>query len=236
MSLFAGVHRGFSPPRPGAGVETKPELSVNYEAGSRIERRRFHAQLVGFFNDYSNLHGRDTFSSGGTGSGDLFNAGEVNSYGVETSFGVELLDRSHGGLGVPLALTYTWTVAEFQNSFSSSFDPWGNVVAGDRLPYIPEHQASASMALEFDHFRLGTLASYVSRTPTEALQGPIPDNRSVDARLIFDATAEVNFASYYAAFVSVQNITDEIYIVARRPAGVRPGLPRRMVAGVRLGF
>ena len=36
-----------------------------------------------------------------------------------------------------------------------------------------------------------------------------------------------------AHFVSVQNISDEAYIVARRPAGVRPGLPRTFVAGLK---
>jgi len=235
-SVFGGVHRGFSPPGPGSVDEQLPELSVNYELGTRVDRPRLHMQVIGFFNDYSNLHGRDTFSSGGEGSGELFNAGEVNSYGLETSLGLELLSRTRWGFGMPLGLSYTWTVSEFQNTFSSAFDPWGDVMAGDRHPYVPEHQATASLALEFNHFRVGGMANYIGRTPTEALQGPIPDDKAIPARMIFDATAEVTFAQYYAAFASVQNITGEAYMVARRPAGVRPGLPRRLIAGVKMGF
>jgi Fe(3+) dicitrate transport protein len=35
-------------------------------------------------------------------------------------------------------------------------------------------------------------------------------------------------------FAGIQNITDERYVVARRPAGARPGLPRSIAVGVRL--
>jgi Fe(3+) dicitrate transport protein len=34
--------------------------------------------------------------------------------------------------------------------------------------------------------------------------------------------------------VGVENLTDETYVVARRPAGARPGLPRTLMAGIRL--
>jgi Fe(3+) dicitrate transport protein len=34
----------------------------------------------------------------------------------------------------------------------------------------------------------------------------------------------------------VRNVTDEAFIVARRPAGVRPGMPRTLLLGVRWDF
>jgi Fe(3+) dicitrate transport protein len=34
--------------------------------------------------------------------------------------------------------------------------------------------------------------------------------------------------------VGVENLADASYVVARRPAGARPGLPRTLMAGIRL--
>lgn len=33
--------------------------------------------------------------------------------------------------------------------------------------------------------------------------------------------------------VVVRNVTDEVYAAARRPAGIRPGLPRTILVGLR---
>jgi Fe(3+) dicitrate transport protein len=35
-------------------------------------------------------------------------------------------------------------------------------------------------------------------------------------------------------FIGIQNLTDATYVVARRPAGARPGLPRTLLAGIRI--
>jgi len=35
-------------------------------------------------------------------------------------------------------------------------------------------------------------------------------------------------------FIGIQNLSDQRYSVGRRPAGLRPGLPRTMVAGLRV--
>ncbi len=64
-SLFLGVHRGFAPPGPGAADGVRPETSINYELGYRHRGTRATAGVTGFFNDYDNLLGSDTLSSGG---------------------------------------------------------------------------------------------------------------------------------------------------------------------------
>ena len=230
--VFGGVHKGFAPPGPGTTTNSKPEESVNYEAGLRYASGRQWYQFIAFYNDYENLLGRDTFSSGGSGSGDLFNAGEVRSFGAEAAIQLELLRTQWMQLSVPFGLSYTYTNATFQNSFKSSFGPWGDVEKGDYLPYIPEHQLSGSLALDTHRWLVGLSASYVSKTPTEALQGDIPDNKSVDERLVVDATAEYDIFTTMSLFASARNITNELYITARRPAGVRPGLPRRFMVGL----
>ena len=81
MNLFGGVHKGFSPPGPGADAFTESEESVNYELGFRGQRSALTTELVFFYNDYSNLLGADTLSSGGEGEGNLLTAGPLARWG-----------------------------------------------------------------------------------------------------------------------------------------------------------
>ena len=34
----------------------------------------------------------------------------------------------------------------------------------------------------------------------------------------------------------VENLTDEVWVASRRPAGLRPGAPRMIYVGMRIGF
>ncbi|NNF07886.1 MAG: TonB-dependent receptor, partial [Candidatus Eisenbacteria bacterium] len=84
FDAFAGIYRGFAPPGPGADDSTKAEKSWSFELGFGAQGRGVSFNATGFYSDYSNLLGKDTFASGGEGTGDLFNAGEVRTYGLET--------------------------------------------------------------------------------------------------------------------------------------------------------
>ena len=46
---------------------------------------------------------------------------------------------------------------------------------------------------------------------------------------------EPEFTEHFSAYVKVENLFDETYIAARRPAGVRPGLPRTAYIGFTYG-
>src|SRR5690606_30729307 len=84
LTAFASVHRGFNPPGPGSGSSV--EESTNFEAGLRYARNGFSGDVVGFWNDYANLVGTCTASSGGGCTiGDQFDAGEARVRGVEAS-------------------------------------------------------------------------------------------------------------------------------------------------------
>ena len=41
----------------------------------------------------------------------------------------------------------------------------------------------------------------------------------------------VNFTTQLSTYIKVDNLLDETYMAARRPAGVRPGLPRTAYLG-----
>jgi len=136
--LLAGVHRGYSPPAPGTTVDA--EESVNFEAGLRFADGGWNAELIGFLNDYDNLVGTCTASTGGECTiGDQFSGGEVEVYGVEAELSYQIAELGSSGISMPLRANYTWTQGEFQSSFRSAFEEWGNVNAGDELPYLPEN-------------------------------------------------------------------------------------------------
>ncbi|MFW6077999.1 MAG: TonB-dependent receptor domain-containing protein, partial [Gemmatimonadota bacterium] len=97
VRLFAGVHRGFGPPGPGADSETRPESSVNWELGGRVARGGLVAQAAAFYSDYENILGAATLSSGTDGTGDLFNGGEVSVVGLELSAAHDPLAAADAG-------------------------------------------------------------------------------------------------------------------------------------------
>ena len=241
LNVFGGVHRGFGPPGPGAGAQTEGEKSINYELGARYARDVLSVEVVGFSNDYSNILGRATLATGESGSGDVFNGGAVDAMGLEFSLAYDpVLRGGRGGRGgshfvVPLRLAYTFTHAEFKSSFESAFHAWRSVEAGDALPYLPNHQAYASIGVKKSGWDATLTASYVNEMRTVAGQGPIPSHQGTDDFLVFSLSAEYEIAPLATFFVSAQNLTDQRYIVARHPAGARPGLPRTLLVGVGLG-
>lgn len=234
-SLFGSLHRGFSPPSPSSTEEVDAEKSVNYEAGIRFERARARFEAVAFFNDYSNLLGTDTLSGGGTGTGDQFNGGEAEIQGLEIGFSTELYRGS--SFQVPLRGAYTYTSTEFSTSFETSFADWQPLVErGDELPFVPDHQVFAEIGFEAQGWNVFLSANWVDETRTRAGQGTIPESESLDSRLVLDLGSRVTFAKRYSVFLQVRNLTDEVYVAARRPYGLRPGLPRTAVAGFSVEF
>ena len=64
-------------------------------------------------------------------------------------------------------------------------------------------------------------------------QGTIPDTERIGAHAILDLVAEAPLPGGLSLTGRVVNLTDEAYLVARRPAGLRPGLPRTVTVGLR---
>ncbi|HUF48161.1 MAG TPA: TonB-dependent receptor [Vicinamibacterales bacterium] len=236
VSLFGGVHRGFAPPGPGATEGTGVESSVNYELGARVRRGTAGAEVVGFFNDYDNLLGRDSLATGGSGTGELFNGGRVRVHGVEASGHWNPAARLGLSSSLPVRLSYSFARAEFRSSFQSQFGPWGTVASGDELPYVPRHQVYASVESDHRTWRARLEAYAVGRMRTAAGQGALVEAESTPAYWGLTVSGEYVVRTGASLFVSVQNLTNNVAVVSRHPAGVRPGLPRLVQAGLRLSL
>lgn len=236
LGLFAGAYRGFSPPAPGQPNAVLPEKSINYEAGTRWTRRGERLEAVGFFNDYSNLTDICTFSSGCLND-DLdrqTDAGKAFIYGLEV-FG-EKTFRPGGGVTFPVSLSYTFTRTRLREDFQSADPQFGNVRAGDELPYVPRHQLYATAGVETSWGGLALSAFYVDAMREQAGQGEAPPDLLTGALLTFDVNASWNFSRWGQLYLSARNILDEQEVVSRRPYGARPNGPRTVILGVKLGI
>jgi Fe(3+) dicitrate transport protein len=222
ISVFGGLHKGFSPPSNQEGQ--KPEESINYELGYRFVIGNVRGELVGFYNDYSNLLGSDLAATGGTGSLEQFNAGEVAVSGLELLLNYDLLSNNNK-YSLPLTFGYTFTNTEFINSFGSTDGLWGEVTEGDQLPYIPKHQFNIMLSLEHKKYELNISSRYNGEFRTLAGSGDIPDNELVASNFIIDFSAKYHFSNKLSITGNVINMLDEVYAVSRVPAGLRPGHP-----------
>ncbi|MGB5394620.1 MAG: TonB-dependent receptor [Lutimonas sp.] len=234
LSIFGGVHRGFSPPGNQDGSD--PENSMNYELGGRFNFAGITGELVGYYNDYSNLLGSDLAATGGTGSLDLFNAGAATVKGIEFIINYDFLRNRSGNLRFPVTFSYTLTDTRFDSDFDSQVDIYGEVSKGDQIPYIPENQFNITASLESERFHLSLSGRYTDEFRTQAGTGSIPENFKIGSNFIVDAAARYFFTPRVTFFTNMMNIFDSEYEVARTPAGLRPGAPFMINAGVGYSF
>ena len=235
LSAFVGIHKGFSPP--GVKEETLPEESINYETGIRYSKNTLAGQVVIFYTHYSNLLGSDLEASGGNGTGDLFNAGEVKSSGIEFQFGFDLLaGQQQHAFSLPVSIVYTFTNAVFQNSFVSTFGDWGTVEAGDQFPYLANNQFTILVGLDHRKFGFNISGRYMDEMRTMPGQGAIPSNEKTDAYFVVDASAHYILHKHFSLFANATNLTNDVHLVARRPAGLRPGMPVAFNGGIKATF
>ena len=236
LTLLAGVHKGFAIASPG-NTSSNAEESVNYEAGGRYAKGAFSAEAIAYFNDYSNLLGVCTNSSGGNCViGDQFDGGEVDVKGLELTASWDAAQLLDTGLSLPIALVYTWTDAEFQEAFQSSYEPWGNVVAGDALPYLPENQLTLTAGIEAARWGINLQGNYVDEARARAGQGAIPVAERIDGRWVADVAAWVDLTERLRVRAKVENLFDEVYSASIDPAGLRPGKPQEILVGLEVAF
>ena len=242
FGLLSGIHRGFLPVAPGQDQDVDPEKSINYEAGVRfgggLRGIDIEGEAIGFFNDYSNLKGSCTFSTGCDESqvGDEFNGGSVHTLGFESSTSALV---PFGSFKLPLRASYTFNRSRFQSAFRSANPQWGDVKVGDEVPYLPAHQVSLGAGIGGQGVRsrhrweVSGSARYSSAMRDSAGQGPM-DERATDSQSVIDVAASYDFKEQGRVYLTVSNVLDQAHVVSRRPFGARPGRPRFVILGYKL--
>ncbi len=232
VGLFAGVHNGFIPTSPQQPAQTEVEESLNYELGLRYKMALLSTEIVGFFHDFSNLSESCTFSTSSNcvfNIDEQFDAGEVDVYGLE--FSLQTAFQWNDTLSSPLSFVYTFTDSEFKESFNSDFALWGNVEAGDPVPYLAEHQATINWGLEASQWQLALQASYIGEMHEAAGSGVALSGIETDDLLTVDTSFNFFLSEKQTIYAKIDNLFDEATIVSRRPFGARPNKPRQFFIG-----
>lgn len=249
LTVFAGVHRGFSPPRvediisaAGGSIELEEERSVNSELGVRgrvVPGLRFEATL--FRMDFENQIVPSSVA-GGVGA-TLTSAGETLHQGLEgaASFSSRDASGTAGDLYAEATLTYLPT-ARYEGARRSSIAGFTGVsVTGNRLPYAPEVLARAALGYESPGGIRGEIeAVYTGEMFADDLNTvqPTPDGQRglIEEAVTWNVAASAPVPGTPArVLVSVRNLFDETYIVDRS-RGILPNEPRIAQLGLELRF
>ncbi|MDT0604073.1 TonB-dependent receptor family protein [Thalassotalea castellviae] len=234
LIILGGVQKGFAPPAPG-NEDTDNEESINYELGLRYNQAGFNGEALWFVSDYDNMHGNCTASQGcdDDNIGNQYNAGEVEVSGLEVKAGYEFASNN---VTIPVDLTYTFTQTEFKNDFSSQLETWGDVIAGDELPYVPENQLQLTVGVVGDHWRSHVLVRYTDEVRTVAGQGNALLTDRIDSRTVVDFSTQYTLADNQKITLNIDNLLDEEYVSTKTHGSIMVGKPRSLTLGYQYSF
>lgn len=228
LALLAGVHKGFTAPSNSPGVEE--EVAINYEAGIRFNNEAVSAEAIVFLSDYENLLGECTASSGSDCDiGDAFNGDAATVRGLELQLSAGPMV---GSIRMPMSLSYTYIDGEFDTDIADT-DFFGDVSAGDPIPYIPQQQLQLSLGLQADRWAAYLNASFIDEVCVRASCGlfeKTDSSTTVDLSGSFDISPAVNL------FARLENLLGDESILGRQPYGARPNKDRTASVGVRFAF
>jgi Fe(3+) dicitrate transport protein len=247
FTVFAGVHRGFAPPRvedvinnnTGQSIDLDAELSWNYEAGFRGRvARDLQLEAAWFRMDFENQIIPSSVA-GGVGA-TLTNAGRTLHQGGEISGRWTTRVAPLAGR-IALRGAYTYLPdASFRGTRFSAVNG-AVLITGNRLPYAPRNLLNAS--LHYFHNKgfnamvesvttgrqFGDDLNTVNGT-ADGQRGAIPGNT------LWNATANYPIEAWRTTlFVTAKNLTDRLAIVDRS-RGLLPAMPRLVQAGFRFTF
>jgi Fe(3+) dicitrate transport protein len=250
--LYAGVHKGFAPPRvediisntTGGAVDLDAEESVNWELGLRGDvAPGLYLDAAYFRKDFANQIVPQSVA-GGAGAA-LTSAGETLHQGFELLARGSAKDAGWlaNGDNVYARLSVTYLAdASFEGARFSGVTGFGAVsVSGNRLPYAPEWIWSAAAGYAFgDRLQAEIEAQYTGAMFTDDLNSiPVIANGQrglIEDALVWNATANVAIpGTPLGLFVTGRNLTDELYVVDRS-RGILPGNKRSFQAGVTYAF
>jgi Fe(3+) dicitrate transport protein len=232
--LLAGVQKAFAPPSPGNNKADNEE-GWNYEFGGRFSYDSFNGELIGFVTNLDNLHGNCTASQGCNSDliGQQYNAGKVDISGVEFVINHRV---EFDSFAVPTRFNYTYSSAEFGETFESELGLWGSVEAGFDVPYLPKVTWQLESGIAGDNWQVLAAIKYVDEMRIVAGNNNIDENNGIEARTVVDISANYQIDDKQSLYAVVDNLFDKEYAVTRQHGGLQVGKPRSLQVGYRYQF
>ena len=251
VNLFAGIHRGYAPPRIKDAIDFSAanpvlqldaEESWNIEVGARTQLYKgVYAEATYFYMDFDNQIIPSSQSIGGSGFG-LTNAGRTLHHGVEASLNLNSQELFGTVWLANLDVNATYVNAAYNSDRLITSGTEQMNVKGNRLPYAPPYNLSTAFSLEAPFGTgISLVYTFVDEQYTDELNTETPSNNGRIGKIasygLLNATVYHKIPGIRAsANISIKNLTDERYISTRRPEGIRVGLPQLITAGFEIKF
>jgi Fe(3+) dicitrate transport protein len=258
LTVFAGAHRGFAPPRikdafvvrPGTGdqaelvsLQLDAERSLNAEVGLRAALGPTASfETTAFRLDFTNQIISPSLSAGSVAQAALVNQGETLHTGIESAISFDPGAVADLPFRLALDLRHTYVRATFSADRFMPTSAGDTVnVRGNRLPYAPEHLVGGGVTLDFPvGLLLRTDVVYTGDQFSDNFETTLsrPDGQvgTIPAHTVWNAAVALRLPRGAELFGTVKNVLDSTYIASRRPEGIKPGLPRTLSIGLRAGL
>jgi Fe(3+) dicitrate transport protein len=234
LTLFTGLHRGFSPPRiqdaidgDAHSAELDAEQSWNYELGLRTNPFEWlYGEATVYYLDFQNQI-IPASEAGGIDTR-LINAGETKHRGIETSIGIDFGNLLGTSSNILLEGSITFSEASFASG----------IYEGNRLPHAPEHMYT--IGIHYRHrsgFDIGVTGFHSGEQFTDranTIEGSIDGEIGIiDAYTVWDLSVNYKLPLIdVRVFGTVKNMFDTVYIASRSPRGIFPGPFRQFNVGL----
>lgn len=266
LGLFAGAHRGFSPPRnediidngTGGVVELEPERSWNFEMGARwTPAPGWSVDATAFRMDFGNQV-IPASVAGGTGA-TLTSAGRTLHQGLELDLRGDLPSR--GRLVPFVAVAATWLpVARFEGQRFAFIGTGGSdvvnkvyaeqnsaetrspvSVSGNRLPYAPDLMLTSTIGLRhLAGFDVSVEAIHVGQQFGDAANTRITvaDGQQgvVPATTLWNASLNYSPRALGVTMFASVKNAADALVIVDRTRGLLPGMGRVVMLGVERAF
>jgi len=239
-TYFAGVHRGFAPPRTedlivgNGSQDVDAERSTNYEIGMRARpTKALSIETTAFYNDFDNL------IAVGSVAANL----PALSQGRAKFGGLEVLGTYDFDNGMYSRAAYTWLpIAEQSSPFrrvDNNTAIFGSE-AGNRQAYAPEHTLTAAFGYKMGNWDAMIEAVHVGKQFADFAetreQNATGINGQIASYTIFNAAINYKMPQQKTTlFLVGKNIFDREYIVDRT-RGILVGMPALVHVGARYDF
>lgn len=239
-TYFAGVHRGFAPPRTedlivgNGSQDVDAERSTNYELGMRARpTKALSIETTAFYNDFDNLIAVGSVAANLPGL----------SQGRAKFGGLELMGNYDFDNGIYSRAAYTWLPIAEQSSPFRRVDnnvAIGGSASGNRQAYAPEHTLTAAFGYRKGNWDAMLEAVHVGEqfadfAETRA-QNATGINGQIKSFTIFNAAINYKMPQHRTTlFLVGKNIFDREYIVDRT-RGILVGMPALVHVGARYDF
>lgn len=240
ITLFAGVHRGFAPPRPDETLRpdtdtlnvVNPETSLNYEVGMRAQPiPGVNAEITWFRIDIDDQIIR-------LNSNRNINAGETVHQGLETGFRLDSDQLFGTKYNYYLTTSYTYLDAFFNSDIPNA--EGGPISKNNILPYAPSHVVNANIGVETPwgldvRFGVHSVSRQFVDQDNTRIEDADGQEGTIPGFTTYSASANYQVVKNFDVFLNAYNLSNKKYI-ANRVDGIHPGQQFQIMGGARWSF